>query len=164
LARTFEASATATGSRYADSVSTPCAFVLSHRGQVVYASRSKALKDGNAFIARQLELPVGSISARSRAGDILGAGKSDAADWFSDWERGGTLVEEARHLAQWDQTLTLIWFESGELPSAVEQLRGERRWENEGREPPYRREDQGDGEFGLKELDGNLRWSGKKRW
>jgi hypothetical protein len=163
LARQFEASVTATGSRYADSVSTPCAFVLSHQGKVVYASRSKALKDANAFIARHLELPTGSISARSRAGDVLSAGQSDAADWFSNWERGGTLVEEARHLAQWDQTLTLIWFESGELPAAPEQIRSERRWEIEGRELPHRREDQGDGEFGLKELDGNPRWPSKKR-
>ena len=31
LSRQFEASVTATGSRYADSVNTPCAFVLSHR-------------------------------------------------------------------------------------------------------------------------------------
>src|SRR5258708_28104608 len=35
LARQFEASVTATGSRYADSVSTPCAFVLSHQGSVL---------------------------------------------------------------------------------------------------------------------------------
>jgi hypothetical protein len=163
LAGQFEASVTATGSRFADSVGAPCAFVLSHQGKVVYASRSKALKDANAYIPRLLELPAGSISQRSRAGEILSAGRSDAADWFDSWERGGILVEEARHLAQWDQTLTLICFESGELPSAVEPVRGERRWEVEGRELPYRREDQGDGEFALKELDGSLRWPSKKR-
>jgi len=163
LARQFEASVTATGSRYADSVSTPCAFVLSHQGRVVYASRSKALKDANAFILRNLELPAGSISARSRAGEVVSAGQSDAAEWFSNWERGGILVEEARHLTQWDQTLTLIWFESGELPIGPEPSRSVRRWEVEGREPSYHREDEGDGELGLKELDGNLRWPGKKR-
>ena len=161
LARQFEASVTATGSRYADSVSAPCAFVLSHQGKVVYASRSKALKDANAYIARHLELPAGSVSERSRAGEVLSTGQSDAADWFDNWERGGILVEEARHLAQWDQTLTLIRFENG-LPSDQEQVRGERRWEVEGREFPDRREDQGDGEFALKELDGKLRWPSKK--
>ena len=163
LARRFEASVTATGSRYADSVSTPCAFVLSHQGKVVYASRSKALKDANAFIARHLELPAASISARLRAGEGVSAGQSDAADWFSDWERGGILVEEARHLTQWDQTLTLISFESGELPLGAESVRSVRRWETEGREPQYHRDDQGDGELALRELDGNLRWPGKKR-
>ncbi len=80
--------------------------------------------------------------------------ESNAADLPSA-TRSGT--------SSWDQTLTLIWFESGELPSALEQVRSERRWEIEGRELPYRREDQGDGEFGLKELDGNLRWPSKKR-
>jgi hypothetical protein len=163
LARQFEASVTATGSRYADSVSTPCAFVLSHQGRVVYASRSNALKDANAFIARHLELPAASISARARAGEGVSAGQSDAADWFSDWERGGILIEEARHLAQWDQTLTLISFESGELPLREESVRSDRRWETEGREPQYHRDDQGDGELALRELDGNLRWPGKKR-
>ena len=127
--------------RFADSVSAPCAFVLSHQGKVVYASRSKALKDANAYIARLLELPAGSVSQRSRAGEVLSAGRSDAADWFDNWERGGTLVEEARHLAQWDQTLTLIYFESGELPSVIERVQGERRWEVEGRQLPYCRED-----------------------
>ena len=33
LANQFEASVTSTGSRYVDSVSTPCAFVLSHKGE-----------------------------------------------------------------------------------------------------------------------------------
>lgn len=163
LAGQFEASVTATGSRYAASVSTPCAFVLSHHGKVVYASRSKAFKDANAFIARHLELPEGSVSARSRTGEVVGTGRIDAADWFSNWERGGILVEEARYLAQWDQTLTLIWFESEQVPSAQERDGSERRWETEGRELPDRREDQGDGEFALKELDGNVRWPDKKR-
>ena len=40
----------------------------------------------------------------------------DADIWFSDWERGGTLLEEARHFAPWDQTLTLLWFKDGEVP------------------------------------------------
>ena len=76
LANQFEASVTSTGSRYVDSVSTPCAFVLSHKGRVINASRSKALKDANAFIERQLELPRGSVSAGTREGDTLEKGKS----------------------------------------------------------------------------------------
>lgn len=163
LSGQFEASVTATGSRYAASVSTPCAFVLAHEGKVVYASRSKALKDANAFIQPRTDLPSGSVSARTRAGGNPSREQIDADLWFSSWERGGLLLEEARHLARWDQTLTLIWFESGEVPQAQDQVRSERRWEIEGRDVPYRREDQGDGEFGLKELDGRLRWPSKKR-
>lgn len=160
LAKTFEASVTATGSRYADSVTTPCAFVLSHQGKVVYASRSKAFRDARAIIPRHMELPSASVSAVSRAGTSSPTGEIDAADWFDAWEHGGTLLEESRHLRQWDQTLTLLWFESEEMPSP-EPARKARRWETEGRETPNRT-DEGD-EFGLKELDGQLRWPGKSR-
>ena len=155
LANQFEASVTSTGSRYADSVSTPCAFVLSHKGKVINASRSKALKDANAFIERRLELPPGSISERTRAGDTLDRGEIDAAAWFSNWERGGALLEEARHLKQWDQTLTLLWFENEEVPSPRQHVHRARRWETEGRDLTHRREEED--EFGLKELDGQLR-------
>ena len=43
-------------------------------------------------------------------------GPIDAEVWFHNWERGGTIMAEARHLEQWDQTLTLLWFEEEELP------------------------------------------------
>jgi hypothetical protein len=55
---------------------------------------------------------------------IESSDKIDADIWFSDWERGGTLLEEVRHLAQWDQTLTLLWFEDEEVPGR--KLRDER--------------------------------------
>ena len=67
------------------------------------------------------------------------------------------LLEEARYLARWDQVLTLLWFESEEVPR-VRGDRHERGMESEGREL---RDDEE--EFGLKELDGNLRWPSKKR-
>jgi hypothetical protein len=123
---------------------------------VVYASRSRPLKDANAFIARQLELPPGSASAQARAGDPIERTEIDADAWFNDWEKGGVLLEEARHLEQWDQTLTLLWFEKGEVPSRATSHRQESRWEVEGRDIPYRRDEED--EFGLKELDGQLRW------
>jgi hypothetical protein len=160
LAKAFEASVTATGSRYADSVTTPCAFVLSHQGKVVYASRSKAFRDARAIIPRHMELPSASVSALSRAGTSSATGEIDAADWFDAWERGGTLLEESRHLMHWDQTLTLLWFESEEMPS-TEPARKARRWETEGRETTDRRDE--DDESGLKELDGQLRWPGGSR-
>jgi hypothetical protein len=66
--------------------------------------------------------------------------------WFADWERGGVLLEEARHFSQWDQTLTLLPFENGEVP-------------------PEKKEEvrEDEEELGLEELDGNLRWPSKKR-
>ena len=87
--------------------------------------------------------------------------KIDAADWFSNWERGGVLLEEARHLKQWDQTLTLLWFENEEVPSPPQHVRPEQRWETEGRDVTYRREKED--KLGLKELDGQLHWPGKSR-
>ncbi len=80
----------------------------------------------------------------------------DAADadiWFSDWERGGILLEKVRHLTQWDQTFTLLWFEDEEVPGRkLRDDRGEIREEEENEQGTL-----------LKELDGHLRWPPKRR-
>ena len=70
-------------------------------------------------------------------------------DWFRGWEREGGLLEDAVHLPQWDQTLTLLWFEDEELPPQ----KGDPRDLNRDEE----------GEQGVKELDGVLPWPGKSR-
>jgi hypothetical protein len=148
LAGRFVASITATGSRFATVVSTPCAFVLSEQGKVRYASRSTSLRAANAWIPPRTDLPDGSASARVRAGDACKGSEEIAADvWFSEWERGGVLLEEARHLDRWDQTLTLLWFEDEEVPPPAKREGWERDEEDEL----------------LPELDGNLRWSSKQR-
>ena len=156
LASRFLASVTATGSRFASAISTPCAFVLSEQGKVRYTSRSKALQDAKAWIAPQLNLPCGSVSERTRAGGEEDREEVDADAWFSDWERGGVLLEEARHLSQWDQTLTLLWFESEEVPSV----------RRVGRDDSYSRATCNTSEEEdelLPELDGYLRWPSKRR-
>jgi hypothetical protein len=147
LATRFLASVTATGSRFAAVVTPPCAFVLSEQGKVRYASRSNALRDAYAWILPRLDLPRGSASEKARSGVVSnGPEKVDADIWFSDWERGGVLLEEVKHFPQWDQTLTLLSFENDEVPPAK---REELREDEE--------------ELGLEELDGNLRWPSKKR-
>jgi Zn-dependent peptidase ImmA (M78 family) len=154
LAERFKASVTATGSRYAAVVSAPVAFVLSEEGKVRYASRSKPLRDAPAWIPPRLDLPEGSLSKKVRSGSS--AESHDAVDadiWFSDWERGGTLLEEVRHLAQWDQTLTLLWFEDEELPGR--KVRDERGQVHE--------QEENEDDALLKELDGQLRWPSKHR-
>ncbi len=154
LAERFQASVTATGSRYAAVVSTPLAFVLSEQGKVRYASRSNPLKDAYAWIPPRLDLPDGCFSKKVRAGAVCDSpAEVDADIWLSDWERGGTLLEEARHLAPWDQTLTLLWFEDGDVPP--------QKFRDDRSEIPEKEEDENDGL--LKELDGNLRWPGKRR-
>jgi len=154
LAERFQASVTATGSRFAAVVSSPVAFVLSEQGKIRHASRSKPLKDASAWIPPRLDIPEGSLSKKVRAG--LFAESQDMVDadlWFSEWERGGSLVEEVRHLPQWDQTLSLLWFEDGEVPA--------RKFRDE-RGAVYEEEENEDDAL-LKELDGNLRWPGKRR-
>jgi hypothetical protein len=154
LAERFQASVTATGSRYAAVVSTPLAFVLSEQGKVRYTSRSNPLKDACAWVPPHLDLPDGCFSKKVRAGAGCEVQKrSTRAIWFSDWERGGTVLEETRHLIPWDQTLTLLWFEDGEVPP--------QRFRDDRDEVHERGDDENDGL--LQELDGKLRWPGKRR-
>jgi len=162
LAGRFLASAVATGSRFAAAISTPCAFVFSEHGRVRYTSRSRALVEANAWIAPDSEVPLGTVSRDVRAGGRQGRGESDADVWFSDWERGGTLLEEARHLARWDLTLSLLWFENGSVPKSRDHNRN-RRWEVEGRERDEWDREEDEDEYGLPELDGNLRWPSRGR-
>lgn len=56
------------------------------------------------------------------------------------------MLEKARHLATWDQTVALLWFEDEEVPA-----------------PPSNRKEREDEEFGLAELDGILRWPGRRK-
>ena len=147
LAARFGASRTATGSRLVTVIRTPCAFVLSEKGKIRYAARSGPLRDANAWIQPRIYLPKGSVSEKVRAGaECKGPEEIDADEWFSAWEQGGVLLEEARHLERWDQTLTLLWFEDDEIPPAMDGSLEE------------------DGEDDLlKELDGILPWPSKKR-
>jgi Zn-dependent peptidase ImmA (M78 family) len=147
LADRFEASTMATGSRFATMARWPCAFVLSEQGKVRYSSRSRALRDARVWIAPRMDLPAGSVCERRRAGDAGSGPEQVEADmWFEDWDRDGLLLEDARHLTQWDQTIALLWFEDDDVPPA----RADRR----------QREEE---EFGLAELDGVLPWPGKKK-
>jgi hypothetical protein len=90
---------------------------------------------------------------------MMRAARRLATDWFA-WERGGTLLEEARHFPQWNQTMSLLWFKNEEVPSAAAQRRPESRWSYDGRDTPYRRVEED--ESGLKELDGQLRFPGRR--
>ncbi len=147
LADEFDASLPATGSRFAAVAENPCAFVLAEGGVVRYASRSKAMRDAFAMIPSGSKLPRASLSERLRQGRIPnGPQECDADLWLTQWNRGGILLEDARHLESWDQTLTLLWFDDDELPAKVQ------------REPDGR-----DDEAALRELDGILPWPSKRR-
>jgi Zn-dependent peptidase ImmA (M78 family) len=147
LAKDFEASLTATGSRFAAFSRCPCAFILAQEGKVRYTIRSTPLRDARAWIALGTGLPSESLAARLRASDDCTGPEEVPADiWFDDWRRGGQLLEDARYYAPWDQTISLIWFEDEEVPHTPR--KGGREEEEES---------------GLPELDGVLPWPGKKR-
>jgi Zn-dependent peptidase ImmA (M78 family) len=147
LAEKFEASVTATGSRFATTTGIPCAFVVSEGGKIKYSVMSKVLREARAWITRGMFIPSGSLSALLRNGQVAKGPLEVAADiWFNDWRRGGMLLEEARHLSSYDQTLAILWFEDEEVPH----------------EPSANIDDEGE-ETGLKELDGVLPWPGKRR-
>lgn len=100
-----------------------------------------------AWIPGGMSVPPKSASYLVRSGHVANGPQEIAADeWFSDWTRGGTLLEEARLLKRRDLTLTLVWFED------EEELTPERR-------PGVSDEE----ELGLEELDGTLPWPGRKR-
>jgi hypothetical protein len=144
LAERFSASVMATGSRFAAAVDVPCAFVISQERVVRYTSRSRSLRDAGAWIAPGIRLTPGSVSGKANSA-VIQSGDIPADQWFVDWRRGGTLLEEARYLPRWKQTLTLLWFDDDEVPAP------------DG-------DDQNSGEEqGLKELDGTLPWPGRKK-
>ncbi len=147
LADEFEASLISTASRYATFSRELCAFVLSESGKVRYCARSTSLRAAGAWVRPGTSVPADSLSARVRA-DAAPTGFEEAEpdQWFEDWDKDGSLYEDARHFGQWDQTLTLLWFDDDNLPPP----RAERkRWEEETQ--------------GLRELDGILPWPGKSK-
>lgn len=142
LGNDFKASLTATGSRFAVLNPTPCAFVLSENGIVRYASRSPSLKEMGAWVQIGYRVPPSSLAAQGVRLSQEGSCLVDPTEWFEDWDRGGTLYEEARYLSEWNRTLSLLWFEEEYLPS-----RGKEEAEADEESDPY-----------CQGLDGTLPW------
>lgn len=147
LSKEFDASLMSTGSRFATFSGAPCAFLISEGGKVRYCARSASLREARAWVAPGSSLPSGSLSAKIRAGGAqAGPDDADPDDWFTSWDRDGSLREDVRHFEQWDQTLTLLWFDDEDLPSPPADAK---KWD-----PDLN---------GLRELDGNLPWPGRKK-
>ena len=148
LAEEYEASLTTTGSRFALHAAEPCAFVLSEAGRVRYVSRSKYLRELKGWIDFNVPLPQTSIAHRL----IHGGSETEDYDeiptevWFNEPIRNRPLVaEETILLPEWNQCLSLLWFDDGLQPVREQ-------WD----------EDEDDGSL-LKELDGTLPWPSKSR-
>lgn len=146
LAKTFEGSLTATGSRFAQICDRPCAFVLAENGIVRYSSRSASLKALGGWIRPGLKLPAGSAAARLAGTKGTSEQREiDAGEWLDGWERAGMLLEDARYSVAREQTLSLLWFENDKVS---------------GGDPAG---DDDDEELALRPLDGVLPWPGKSR-
>ena len=146
LAERYKASLTTTGSRFAVSAPEPCAFVLSENGRVRYVSRSKFLAELGGWITFNSPLPTRSVALRL----FQGTSKTEDYDELATdvWFDGGVknlpmLNEEAIFLSEWNQCLSLIWFDNDRRPE---------RYDPDEDEDPL-----------LRELDGNLPWPSRGR-
>ncbi len=149
LANHYLASITSTGSRFAVNCNIPCAFVLMEQGKVRYVSISKYLRERKGWIELGVPAPKGSVAERiSRCAFTLQDYDEIPVDvWFTNGVKGfDILAEEAMPLREWDQCLSLIWFDDDLGPT--EQSRNQ-----------Y----QDDDNPLLEELDGVLPWPSKRR-
>ena len=148
FAQEYKASLTTTGSRFAVNANEPCAFVLSEDGRIRYVSRSKYLNEMKGWINFNIPVPQGSVAQRL----IQGRSRTEDYDeiptdvWFDGGIRSRPLVaEETILLPEWNQCLSLIWFDESLKPVRE-------RWDEDEDNEPL-----------LKELDGSLPWPSKTR-
>ena len=92
-------------------------------------------------------LPQGSVAQKLRSGHtITGPIEVDTDIWIENRRHGDAfLLEDSRLLSEWDQVLSLLWFEEDDGDSYDEF------------------DDMDDDAYGLEELDGILPWPSKKR-
>jgi Zn-dependent peptidase ImmA (M78 family) len=141
----------ACASRLAAVTDYPCAFVFMSATVVRYASRSKALRDLNAWVEMRSTIPPGSVAHRLvREGEWSGEDSCVAQDvWFRDWPNGYDLTELAKHYPVFDETFSLLWFEPDSGPDEpVKAWSGSVAQEDDG---------------GLQELDGILSFQKKTK-
>jgi len=150
LAEKYKASLTSTGSRFAVNADWPCAFVLIEKGKIRYVSSSKFLREMNGWIDIGTAVPSLSVAHRLLA---EGATRSQDYDeiavdtWFTSGVKNYDVVaEEAIVFKEWEQCLSLIWFD--------ESFRGSGQVDGTG---------PADEEPLLEELDGILPWPSKSR-
>lgn len=148
FARAYEASLTATGSRFALNANAPCAFVLSEAGRVRYVSRSKYLNEVKGWIGFNTPVPRDSVAGRLMRDETKNEDYDEipADVWFDRGIRNRPLVEEESIvLHEWNQCLSLLWFDESVSPAGKA---GDTR---------------SDEDELLKELDGVLPWPSKSR-
>lgn len=149
MAELFGTSFPAAASRFACLSDIPCAFVTMERGTVRYAARSTVLRQAGAWILPRSIIPVGSVTHRIRAlgKSTIEMGEVSQDIWFDNWKKNLDLWELSRHYLRTDTTISLLWFDSDDLPEVAVNRFG------------VCVEDDG----GLAELTGQLPWPGRSR-
>ncbi|MBK7901990.1 MAG: ImmA/IrrE family metallo-endopeptidase [Proteobacteria bacterium] len=150
LADKYQASLACTASRVAINAPFACAYVLSQDGFVRFSTSSPAMRASKFFVTSRIQVPAASITGQClKAGLRTGSGQVAAHLWTStdDFE-DVDLMEDVRFSGVWNQALTLLWIEDGDLPD----LRGQRSIDDRAAEEPL-----------LRELDGVLPWPGRGR-
>ncbi|WP_213958035.1 MULTISPECIES: ImmA/IrrE family metallo-endopeptidase [unclassified Variovorax] len=147
----YGASFAACASRLAAVTDYPCAFVFMNSTVVRYASRSKALRDLNAWVEMRSPIPHESVALRLiQGGEWSGEDSRVSQDvWFRDWPKGYELTELAKHYPTFEETFSLIWFEQDSGPDEPV-----KNWSG----TPTQEDDDG-----LKELDGVLRFHSRSK-
>lgn len=149
LANHYKASVTSTGSRFAVNCNIPCAFVLMEQGKIRYVSMSRFLRERKGWIEFGVPVPKGSVAERisKSSSDLQDYDEIPADVWFTNGVKGyDLLAEEAMSIREWDQCLSLIWFDDDLRPHGQ-----------------TRDQYQDDGDPLLEELDGVLSWPSKRR-
>lgn len=149
LASRYKASVTSTGSRFAVNCNLPCAFVLIEAGKIRYASMSKFLRERKGWIDLGIQIPKESVAQRIICNNPTNQDYDELPTdiWFTNGVKGfELLVEESMLLPEWDQCLSLIWFDDDVGPAE--------------RSRDHHKDDD---ESLLQELDGVLPWPSKRR-
>ncbi len=149
LASRYQASVTSTDSRFAINSNVPCAFVLMEHGKIRYVSMSKFLRERKGWIEFGIPIPRGSVAERvsKSASTLQDYDEIPTEVWFTNGVKGfDLLAEESMPLREWNQCLSLIWFDE-ELKHTG--------WTQNCRED--------DSEPLLEELDGNLPWPSRSK-
>lgn len=149
MADLFGTSFPASASRFASLCDMPCAFVTMERGVVRYTARSTTLRQVGAWISPRSAIPTGSVAHRIRTSGISATETGEVSQdvWFDNWEKGCDLWELSRHYQRTDTTVSLLWYDSDDLPETAINRFGARI----------------QAEGGLVELTGELPWPGRSR-
>lgn len=150
LSKRYKASIVSTGSRFAVNCEEPCSFLLIEGGKIRYVSSSKFLRELKGWIDIGVPVPQNSVASRV----IKNQSATEQYDevpteaWFNNSVGGYDLLcEEAIFMREWDQCLSILWFDESLRPT------GEIRSYEEGYgETPL-----------LEELSGELPWPSKSR-